>query len=63
MFKLSIILSANTTATMVLLQVASVPITKFGVEVGKMKTVTSSIKDGDDQKIKTRSGAYQFEYA
>jgi alpha-L-rhamnosidase len=61
-FKLSVQIPANTTATLALPQAASANITEHGIDIGKLKTITSSNKDGNDLKIKVGSGSYQFEY-
>ena len=63
MFKLSVQIPTNTTATLVLPKAASANITEHGIDIGKLKTITSSGKDGNDLKIKVGSGSYQFEYA
>ncbi len=61
-FKLSVQIPTNTTATLVLPQAASANVTEHGVGIGKLKTITSLNKDGNDLKIKVGSGSYQFEY-
>ena len=62
-FKLSVQIPTNTTATLVLPQSASATIMEHGVDIGKLKTITSAGQDGKDLKIKVGSGSYQFEYA
>ncbi len=61
-FKLSITIPANTTATIVLPQAASSTITEHGIDIGKLKAISSSIKEGSDLKITIGSGTYQFDY-
>jgi len=46
----------------VLPKAASANITEHGIDIGKLKTITSSGKDGNDLKIKVGSGSYKFEY-
>ncbi len=62
-FKLSVNIPANTTASIVLPNAASSSITEHGVDSGKLKSITSSTKEGNDLKISIGSGSYQFEYA
>ncbi|MEO7991101.1 MAG: glycoside hydrolase family 78 protein [Chryseolinea sp.] len=62
-FKLSISIPANTTATLVFPQSGQSTITEHGVDVGKLKAITSSTKDGNNLKVAIGSGNYEFEYA
>ncbi len=61
--KLSIAIPTNTTATIVFPQGAESAITEHGVDVGKLKAITSSTKEGNNLKVSIGSGNYEFQYA
>ncbi len=61
--KLSIAIPTNTTATIMFPQGAESVITEHGVDVGKLKAITSSTKEGNNLKVAIGSGNYEFEYA
>ena len=63
LFKLAVIIPANTSATIVLPNAAAEKITEQGIDVTKVKAISNNSTEGKDVKLRAGSGTYFFEYS
>jgi hypothetical protein len=60
---MSVIVPANTTATLVLPSAAGKKVSDKGLDIGKVKAIAQGGTSGRDVQLKVGSGTYELEYS